>query len=288
MDLYNFEYKIMKPSEQLPLHRQDTWELTYVVTGRGTRVLGDVATDFVPGDLVLIPPHIPHQWKFDADSADADGNVSHYTLTFKTEFIDRCTSAFPEVGERLERLKAVSAVLSFDADTTLVIADMLHKMAAEERTELLPYVFRMLLLMSQRESAATIVGRFSEADRMSERMIKVRQYTQENFARPITIDMIAEHVGMNRSSFCTFFKKATGQTYITYLNRMRVDRACSLLRQGTFTPTEVCYMVGFNDVPYFNRCFRNTRGMSPKEYSDGVVSNRLVVTSRQMPQNEIK
>ena len=94
--------------------------------------------------------------------------------------------------------------------------------------------------------------------------------------------MIAEHVGMNRSSFCTFFKKATGQTYITYLNKLRVDRACYLLRQGKFNVTEVCYMVGFNDVPYFNRCFRNNRGMSPKDYADGVLSNRQIINDRRI------
>ena len=93
--------------------------------------------------------------------------------------------------------------------------------------------------------------------------------------------MLADHVGMNRSSFCTFFKKATGQTYITYLNKLRVDRACYLLRQGSFNITEVCYMVGFNDVPYFNRCFKNNRGMSPKEYAEGLLTKRQIVTDRQ-------
>ena len=102
----------------------------------------------------------------------------------------------------------------------------------------------------------------------------------ENYASSITIDMIANHVGMNRSSFCTFFKKATGQTYITYLNKLRVARACSLLRDGKLSITDVCYMVGFNDVPYFNRSFKNNRGMSPKEYADGVITQRQVIKSR--------
>ena len=166
---------------------------------------------------------------------------------------------------------------------------MLRKMAHEERTELLPYMFRLLLLISKRERDAVVVGRTPEADRTSERINKIKDFSQKNFARTITIDMIAEHVGMNRSSFCTFFKKATGQTYITYLNKLRVDRACSLLRQGSFNVTEVCYMVGFNDVPYFNRCFKNNRGMSPKEYADGVISKRQVLTTRQMvPEQKIK
>ena len=242
MDLYNFDYKRMKPAEQLPLHKQDTWELTYVTCGKGKRIMGDTVTDFVEGDLAFIPPHIPHCWKFDDNH-----------------------------------------------NTTALIADMLHKMAREQRTELLPYMFRLLLLISKNERDAVVVGRTPETDRTSERINKIKEFSQQNFARTVTIDMIAEHVGMNRSSFCTFFKKATGQTYITYLNKLRVDRACSLLRQGNFNVTEVCYMVGFNDVPYFNRCFKNNRGMSPKEYADGVISKRQVLTTRQMvPEQKIK
>ena len=289
MDLYNFDYKRMKPAEQLPLHKQDTWELTYVTCGKGKRIMGDTITDFAEGDLAFIPPHIPHSWKFDDNYTDADGLIGHYTITFRTEFIDRCTSAFPELTERLDQLKSIATVISFDTNTTAVIADMLHKMAHEERTELLPYVFRLLLLISKSERDAVVVGRTPEADRTSERINKIKEFSQQNFARTVTIDMIAEHVGMNRSSFCTFFKKATGQTYITYLNKLRVDRACSLLRQGNFNVTEVCYMVGFNDVPYFNRCFKNNRGMSPKEYADGVISKRQVLTTRQMvPEQKIK
>ena len=281
MDLYKFEYKRMKPCEQLPLHRQDSWELTYIVFGRGKRILGDSETEFAAGSLAFIPPHIPHCWKFDDNYVDHDGCIAYYTLTFKTEFIDRCVSAFPELTERLERVKSVSSVLSFDENTTNILADMLAKMASEEQSEMLPFIFRLLLLLSKREESATIVGRFSENDRTSERIKKVKEFTQSHYARTITIDMIADHVGMNRSSFCTFFKKATGQTYITYLNKLRVDRACYLLRQGSFNITEVCYMVGFNDVPYFNRCFKNNRGMSPKEYAEGLLTKRQIVTDRQ-------
>ena len=92
--------------------------------------------------------------------------------------------------------------------------------------------------------------------------------------------MIAEHVGMNRSSFCTFFRKATGQTYITYLNKFRIEKACTLLRKKTKDVSEVCYMVGFNDVPYFCRCFRNNRGMSPREYAEGIITKRQILKSR--------
>ena len=280
MDLYKFDRLRITPADALPLHKQDTWELTYIVSGRGIHTFGDTEGTFENGDLAFIPPHIPHCWKFDDEHLNSDGLIEYYTLSFKTEYIDRCSSAFPEITERLERLKAVSSVIAFDKEATAVIADMMEKMSHESETELLPYVFRLILLLSQYASKGIVVGSFSETDRTSDRINRIREFSQSNYARTITIDMIANHVGMNRSSFCTFFKKATGQTYITYLNKLRVDRACYLLREGNFSVTEVCYMVGFNDVPYFNRCFKNNRGMSPKEYADGIVTQRQVVKQK--------
>ena len=280
MDLYKFDRKVIPISQTLPLHKQDTWEITYIVHGKGMRTLGDKQSEFAEGDIVLIPPHIPHFWEFDPEHTGSNDIVEYYTLMFKTEYIDRCSSAFPEITERLEELKSVAVALAFDDKKSAVLADMMTKMTHEDTTELLPYVFRLVLLLSKYCKNATVVGTYSETDRTSDRINRVKEFSQSNYARTITIDMIAEHVGMNRSSFCTFFKKATGQTYITYLNKLRVDRACYLLREGNFNVTEVCYMVGFNDVPYFNRCFKNNRGMSPKEYADGVMTQRQMVKQK--------
>lgn len=280
MDLYKFEKKVINVSEALPLHKQDTWEITYVVNGRGVRTLGDKQSEFVEGDIVFIPPHIPHHWEFDSEYTENNENIEYLTLSFKTEYIDRCSSAFPEITERLEELKSVAAALTFPEKEAAVLADMMTKMSNDAPSELLPYVFRLVLLLSKYCKKATVAGTYSETNRTSDRINRVKDFSQSNYARTITIDMVAEHVGMNRSSFCTFFKKATGQTYITYLNKLRVDRACYLLREGNFNITEVCYMVGFNDVPYFNRCFKNNRGMSPKEYAEGIVTQRQMMKQK--------
>lgn len=280
MNLYKFDSVAISPSDVISLHKQDTWELTLIVHGRGTRTLGDETKEFSDGDLAFIPPHIPHWWKYDNNYTDDRDRIEYATLSFKTEFIDRCSSAFPEVTERLEQLKSISSAITFNNETSGVITDMLLKMRNENMDELLPYVFRLILLLSKHKNEGIVIGKFAETDRTSDRVKKVREYSLKNYASTITIDMIANHVGMNRSSFCTFFKKVTGQTYITYLNKMRIDRACTLLRDGRYNVTDVCYMVGFNDVPYFNRCFKSNRGMSPKEYADGVITQRQIIKTK--------
>lgn len=280
MDLYKYDNLKFLPSKPMPLHRQDTWEITYIIKGRGTRTMGDTEQHFTDGDLVLIPPHIPHLWKFDPDHTDSTGHASTLTLTFNTELIERWAGAFPEYNERLENFKAISRVMSFGKDDAAVITDLMKKMYNQDQRELLPYVMRLILIMEKSMSSAYSVGNAPETDRTAERLNTVRAFTASNYSHTITIDMIAEHVGMNRSSFCTFFRKATGQTYITYLNKFRIEKACALLRKKTTDVSEVCYMVGFNDVPYFCRCFRNNRGMSPREYAEGIITKRQILKSR--------
>ena len=82
----------------------------------------------------------------------------------------------------------------------------------------------------------------------------------------ITLDDVARHVGMNRTSFCIFFKKVSGKTFVTYLNEYRIELACRLLKQQKVSVAEICYQVGFNNVPYFNRVFKKMKGVSPSEY----------------------
>lgn len=71
----DFDAVCLPPDKHIPLHSQSTWELSCVITGEGTRVLGDVSERFSAGDTVLIPPATPHCWYFDSSKTDAEGNI---------------------------------------------------------------------------------------------------------------------------------------------------------------------------------------------------------------------
>ena len=96
---------------------------------------------------------------------------------------------------------------------------------------------------------------------------RIQVYVVCNAKRNITLDDIARHVGMNRTSFCLFFKKATGKTFVIYLNEYRIEFACRLLKLRKKSIAEICYQAGFNNVPYFNRIFKKATGVSPSEYA---------------------
>lgn len=82
----------------------------------------------------------------------------------------------------------------------------------------------------------------------------------------ISLENIAAEVGMNRSAFCSYFKKCKGITFSQFVSQYRLNTACELLKHSQKQISEICFIVGFNDVPHFNRVFKKQKGISPKEY----------------------
>jgi AraC-like DNA-binding protein len=77
---------------------------------------------------------------------------------------------------------------------------------------------------------------------------------------------VAAELGMSESRFSRFFRRATGNTFTDFVNRVRVNRACQLLMETDRLVTHICYEVGFQNVANFNRRFRDIKGMTPTEF----------------------
>ena len=79
-------------------------------------------------------------------------------------------------------------------------------------------------------------------------------------------EAIAAELGMSESRFSRFFRKATGNTFTDFVNRIRISRACQLLMDTDQQINLICYEVGFNNVANFNRRFLESKGMTPSEF----------------------
>lgn len=259
-----FNYVSLAPNEQIGLHQQALWELSYVCTGSGMRLVGDTTEPFKSDEVVMIPPEIPHCWFFNHEDVDANGHISNISITFADEFLTNCSSSFPELREYVDRLKEVSAAVKFDKRDAVAIASIMKSMCAQNDVERFASMIRLLGMISSTDQAR-IVGSYIKADKEQERLNMIHTYVVCNAARSISLDDVVQYVGMNRSAFCTFFKRITGKTFVTYLNEYRVEQACRLLKLKNIPVSEICYQVGFTDIPYFNRTFKKIKGCSPTE-----------------------
>jgi AraC-like DNA-binding protein len=80
-----------------------------------------------------------------------------------------------------------------------------------------------------------------------------------NYHQDITLDTIAGIACLSRSQFSSFFKLHTGKTYIQFLNDLRIENACSCLKNAGVTVEQVCYEVGFKNVSNFTRQLKGPR-----------------------------
>lgn len=76
-----------------------------------------------------------------------------------------------------------------------------------------------------------------------------------------------EEMNLSRSTLARKLSAVTGQSPSEFTRIIRLKRAAKLLKQKFGNVTEVAYEVGFNDISYFNRCFKKAYGISPAEYA---------------------
>lgn len=92
-------------------------------------------------------------------------------------------------------------------------------------------------------------------------------YLSTQYAEPITIELMAEALGYNRAYLSTLFKKQTGLTPVSFLLKLRIDKARLLLRERLeLTIEQIASSVGFQDPLYFSKQFKRLYGISPTDY----------------------
>ena len=105
-----------------------------------------------------------------------------------------------------------------------------------------------------------------QKDHADEDIIKIQQYIEDHFAEKISIQSLAEKTTTSTRNFIRRFKKATHNTPIEYIQRVRIEAAKKQLERSTESINQVMYSVGYNDVKTFRELFKRYAGSTPLEY----------------------
>jgi AraC-like DNA-binding protein len=98
------------------------------------------------------------------------------------------------------------------------------------------------------------------------RMLRARDEMDRRYAEPLDVPTLAAVAHLSASQFGRVFKEVYGETPHRYLQRRRVERAMTLLRQTDRPITDVAWDVGFASLGTFSRTFSNIVGLSPTEF----------------------
>lgn len=211
------------------LHQHDAWELYYVVHGQGNRMAGDTLQPFTAGDVVLIPPSMIHRWEYNADSTDEEGHVRYLMVAFSHSLLERCIEVFPELRNRLSGVQFPTDALKFGLESSRIIRRILSEINEMDELERLSAMFRLLPVIFT-SSDYTLAGKPMRIERDVRRMQQICAYVMKHYVHSIALDDIAEEVGMNRSAFCSYFKRCKGMTFSQFVTQYRLNTACHLLK----------------------------------------------------------
>ena len=97
-------------------------------------------------------------------------------------------------------------------------------------------------------------------------MKKAQEYIENNFEEKITVDQLASMLALSRRNLERRFKKATANTVVEYMQRVKIEAAKKSLETGRKNINEVMYEVGYSDNKAFRTTFKKITGLSPIEY----------------------
>jgi two-component system response regulator YesN len=101
-------------------------------------------------------------------------------------------------------------------------------------------------------------------------ILKAKEYIDLNYrGQDISLHTVASYVGISPNHLSAVFSQETGENFIEYLTRVRIERAKHLLSSTGMKSADIAYETGFSDPHYFSFIFKKNVGLSPREYRSG-------------------
>jgi len=158
------------------------------------------------------------------------------------------------------RFNAAIVAKSFGEDQDVFLKSLPEinsEMNLEEAGKYLTSVFRRVIEVRDAESK----------NRYNSILKNAISYIDEHFADDdISLNTIAKQVNVSANYFSAVFSQETGETFIEYLTKKRMEKAKQLLRQTSMRSGEIAFQVGYKDPRYFSFIFRKTVGCTPRDY----------------------
>jgi AraC-like DNA-binding protein len=249
------------------VHSHKNYELNFILSGSGKRIVGNNISSFEKGDLVLMAPNLPHCWEIltTDDNTPPSCIVIHF-------YEDLITSDFfnkPELEGIVDLLKKAEAGIFFYGKIIEKVKSILKKQTEQKGLKSyisLLAIFDLLINCDNREYLSKIPIGVSEIDKDFKQINLIYEYVFQNIQEEVKLGEAAVLLNMAPGSFCRFFRKKTKLTFMEYVIRVRVNYAAKMLAETNKQITAIGYECGYSNLANFNHYFKKIMGKTPSEY----------------------
>lgn len=249
-------YDATPPSSLDTQHCHDTYEILYIVSGRGEYLVEGASYEIKPGTLMLIRPFVYHSVRLNEDEPYARYLVNFSPKGLLTDAVGLLDKMLEENGDGAGGRYYSAGVLSPAVSTVFERFESTIPMHQSNRCIYAKTLISELIVLL---SLATGEEMYQDDAELGARVIK---YLNDNIDRNITLDQLAKRFFVSKYYLCRAFKKHNGISIHGYITRKRVMYAKQLIDSGV-TASVAAYRVGFGDYSSFYRAYVKIVGKAP-------------------------
>ena len=251
------------------LHFHNLMEIGRCIQGRGKIVLGNEVYDYGEDMFTLIPQNILHgtssegdcYWEYlFFDMEELMEEFDHYDLK-KANKIIRSVMGNGRIYQRNVRPDIWNLI------------EMIFELVRKKNDYYKETVKALLAGVVMQMAADNEIENKGQRNENVSSIAPALKYIEENYQQEIQIQNLAECCHVSEAHFRRIFQKNMNMTPVEYINLVRVQAACDLMRKNNYQMEEVAQKAGFQTVSTFNRNFNKIIGSTPYQWKKQMDKN---------------
>lgn len=252
----------------------------------------DTLHKLIPGDFLLIPPHLFHH-AYTNELNPGSFYYIHFSITSEIEVVtnqmlkteiekaiqevfleqkDRPFFAMPKSHFDMVFIPAVISLNAYRNEILSICEKALNErnhLNISSKTMISMYLSQILILVTrcfiEKTSSYTVISTEGEMPKMLQKAIF---YIHEHIDCPIEVKTVCKYLDVSPQYLIRLFQRFLHVNPIKYIQQLKISKAKDLIRDTSMAMKEISFAIGFENTYYFSRVFRRLENMSPSEYKE--------------------
>ncbi len=263
-----------------PIHNHSVFELNFVEHAIGVRrIVGDSNEVIGDYDLVMITStDLEHGWLQNTCQSE---DIHEITVQFSFDLGSDSLFARNPFSRIYDMLNLARKGLVFPMDAIMQVYKPLSELSVvKDGFQAFISFLQILDTLSRCDGLRTLATTSYAKVNLGEdsrRILKVKDYIDNNYMDEIKLRTLADIACMSEAAFSRFFKLHTGRTVSDYIIDIRLGYAARMLVDTNKNVSDISFLCGYNNLSNFNRVFKRKKGCSPTEFREYYHKTKVIV-----------
>lgn len=245
-------YPVCNLNFSFPPHLHSSVEFFYVLEGTIQANVNDEKRLLKKGDCLLTFPNQIHSYTSETENANKS-----FLLLFNPYFSESFRQIFQKYHPKSPYLNSEQ----IHPDVVLSVQKLLSPSTCANSS--LSFGWLQIILSHLLSKYTLVENSITNGD---ETLFKILQYMTENFCEPLTLELLAQNLHINKYYLSHIFSEHLQMNFREYLNALRLDYATQLIQTTNLPLIDIGMNAGFECQATFNRVFKEHFHMTPSQY----------------------